>query len=281
MGIPGSVESDLLVSRLLGPSGPRAAAVWRGYRVRRAFARHELQANLKLRHDLFLLISDTEQKARSCRGRDLKRTSSWIEVLYTELARLQGEVLRELADVLKSKVPFFGGGCSPISWRGWFQDLRRMPGLANVQCEGSTLPEEAMLPEESTLPEESSLFACTTLQLCSPPTSPTVPHFESNAGSPRTSVTNNALPNQPYSALEVNVASAVAPTEGCVQPEVAVSAENVHLHVGSNRFLVGFAEPQLGSQPSQASASETYPPSVAPTRLRRFVRCDETGKPIE
>lgn len=111
--------------------GERTLAVWRGYRLRRALQSRSLQTKIRLRHDLYLLISDVEGEARE----DLP----WLDVLYGGLGRLQREVLQGL----ELEAAPWGQARLPLQWLGWPRDLGRA--------------------------REASLLACTTLQACSPP----------------------------------------------------------------------------------------------------------------
>lgn len=145
----------------------QAAALWRGYRVRRAFQARSVQSKLQQRHDTYLLITDAEAPANNSKAaatRQREGVLPWLDVLYAGMARLQEETLVELEAALPggSSSPWGGARCSP-TWRGWPHDLQRMPGLAT----GRTLRRNL-----SMLASEPSLLACTSLQLCTPPRSP-------------------------------------------------------------------------------------------------------------
>lgn len=145
----------------LGLAGARAAALWRGYYVRRAISCRSLQMKIKLRHDLYLLISDVERRQKwQGSGQPPQRLGPWVDVLYTGLGRLQHEVLEGFEAVLFGRTPLWGGARLPVVWLGWPCDLSRLPRLAvkarELSVDGS----------------EPSLIAATMLQTCSPPRSP-------------------------------------------------------------------------------------------------------------
>ncbi|CAE8597477.1 unnamed protein product [Polarella glacialis] len=177
----------------LGPGALRAAALWRGCKLRRALAGRGVQTKLQLRRDLYLLISDvegrqgivnSEQVTSATQEQESQRLGPWLDVLYTGLARLQQEALQELSDALRpgpgtTRRLFFGFGaassslplsrCAPGSpWRGWPRDLRRMPWLA-IRPRDRPGEEDATSP----LANEPSLMASTSRwQDFSPPNSP-------------------------------------------------------------------------------------------------------------
>lgn len=145
----------------LGPGGARAAALWRGYYVRRAMSCRSLQMKIKLRHDLYLLISDVEARQQwQAGGPPPQRLGPWVDVLYTGLGRLQNEVLEGFEAVLQGPAPLWGGARLPVSWLGWPRDLRRLARLP------------VRKRERSPACSEPSLIASTMLQTCTPPRSP-------------------------------------------------------------------------------------------------------------
>mmetsp|Transcript_114421 Transcript_114421/g.201901 ORF Transcript_114421/g.201901 Transcript_114421/m.201901 type:complete len:621 (-) Transcript_114421:41-1903(-) len=149
---------DVDLSTSLGPGGARAAAVWRGCRVRRALASRNLQGKIQLRHDLYLLISDVESRGQLRPNGPLPaRLAPWVDVLYSGLARLQGEVLQEFNAVLDGHARMWGAARCPLIWRGWPRDLLRVPHSlpAGTGCSQS-------------FSDEPSLLASTTYQVCSP-----------------------------------------------------------------------------------------------------------------
>lgn len=152
---------DIHLGCSLGQAGARVAALWRGYYVRRAISCRSLQMKIKLRHDLYLLISDVEARQKSqARGQPPQRLGPWVDVLYTGLGRLQREVLEGFESVVLGRAPLWGGARLPVTWLGWPCDLHRLPRLA-------------LRARELSLDcSEPSLIASTMLQTCTPPRSP-------------------------------------------------------------------------------------------------------------
>jgi len=153
-------------------SEARVVAWWRGCRVRRALGSRSIQAKLQLRHDLYLLISDVEARHAAVNDAQAscQRLAPWVDVLYTGLGRLQCEVLQEMADMLEGRAPLWGAPRCRLGWRGWPRDLHRVA----VRCQ------QGLSRDQSLLPSETSLLAFTTMQNCSPPTSP---NFQDTYGS--------------------------------------------------------------------------------------------------
>lgn len=149
---------DVRLGMSLGDRGLRAAAVWRGYRVRRALACRTLQGKIQLRHDLYLLISDVESRGRLKPNGSLpQRLAPWVDVLYAGLARLQGEVLKEFTALQEGRVRMWGSARVSLIWRGWPRDLLRVP---NSEKSERSSPQSFI--------NESSLLASATYQACSP-----------------------------------------------------------------------------------------------------------------
>lgn len=140
----------------LNPEFAKLAALWIGYKVRRAFASRNVQGKIQLRHDLYLLISDVEGRSHTCPKSPLpQRLAPWVDVLYSGLARLQGEVLSELDVLISGEQSLWSSPRCGMTWRGWSRDLVRLPTLGfNPVC------------------NEPSLLATTAYQICTPPESP-------------------------------------------------------------------------------------------------------------
>merc|ERR1719313_1983083 len=97
----------MTVARLTDGIDPRfaaAAAIWAGFRVRRAMCGRELHGKLAERHELYLIILDAEEEAGVAQQR-----GPWVDVLYTGLARLRQEALEALRVALARRPSLSGG----------------------------------------------------------------------------------------------------------------------------------------------------------------------------
>eukprot|EP00928_Gymnodinium_smaydae_P078559 TRINITY_DN6265_c0_g1_i1.p1 TRINITY_DN6265_c0_g1~~TRINITY_DN6265_c0_g1_i1.p1 ORF type:complete len:530 (-),score=73.34 TRINITY_DN6265_c0_g1_i1:66-1655(-) len=117
------------------PGCRRLAALWRGWRVRRALASRAVQQKLRMRHELYQLILDAEGPSTGTQDRRDAR-DPWMSSLYSEVERLRDEVLREFESALVARVATGGGtphaarSSATLAWRGWPRDLQRYPQLA-------------------------------------------------------------------------------------------------------------------------------------------------------
>lgn len=146
-----------------------AAAVWKGYKVRRALGSRVLQGKVQLRHDLYLLISDVEGRGKLSREEPMpQRLAPWVDVLYSGLGRLQGEVLSELHALLRGNTQLWGSPRCPLVWRGWSRDLLRLPRLM-LDLRVTSAAKREFSPS---MCSEPSLLACTAYQAITPPGSP-------------------------------------------------------------------------------------------------------------
>jgi len=176
----------------LGLGGECAAAFWYRYRMRRALESRTVQAKLQLRHDLYLLISDAEDK-RGADGDQASRHGPWLDTLYMSLAKLQREALQELSDLSQGRTRLWGAARSPFSWHGWTSDLERMSAYA-LKC-------------QSPLASELSLLGSTTFQEPRSPQARGMLAPDSSSAGPRGSAaaaracSGRSLMTDPFDAL--------------------------------------------------------------------------------
>ncbi|CAE7790798.1 Chsy3 [Symbiodinium sp. CCMP2592] len=81
----------------------RAAALWQGCKLRRAFATRAVQAKMQLRRDLYWLIVDVESRHPPKVQMQDPHVGPWLDVLYAGLSKLQSEALAELAAALHGR----------------------------------------------------------------------------------------------------------------------------------------------------------------------------------
>eukprot|EP00405_Crypthecodinium_cohnii_P052699 CAMPEP_0206593806 /NCGR_PEP_ID=MMETSP0325_2-20121206/41917_1 /ASSEMBLY_ACC=CAM_ASM_000347 /TAXON_ID=2866 /ORGANISM="Crypthecodinium cohnii, Strain Seligo" /LENGTH=301 /DNA_ID=CAMNT_0054103985 /DNA_START=332 /DNA_END=1238 /DNA_ORIENTATION=+ len=126
----------------LGPGTEQARALLMGCKVRRAIASKSVQNKLRLRHDLYLLITDAEQEKS-----EVSYRAAWVESLYASLAKAQAECLAELNICLNGPLLVSGfQNRSKSAWRGWTKNLERMIGYRKLS---QTPPERSLVGSTS------------------------------------------------------------------------------------------------------------------------------------
>eukprot|EP00927_Polykrikos_kofoidii_P042649 TRINITY_DN36687_c0_g1_i1.p1 TRINITY_DN36687_c0_g1~~TRINITY_DN36687_c0_g1_i1.p1 ORF type:complete len:739 (+),score=87.40 TRINITY_DN36687_c0_g1_i1:94-2217(+) len=159
---------------VIDPRLVRAAACWRGSRVRRALAAKTVQTKVQLWHDLYQLISDVEWQ-RDDSGLPDQRAVPWLDVLYSSLGRLQQEVLQEFWLALldgRGMLSLAGpssGARGYVIWKGWHRDLQRLPWLMVEGFVGTYADREQDFSNDPFADAELSLINSTVLQTCSMP----------------------------------------------------------------------------------------------------------------